>query len=47
MKFINKEKVLTKRLTLRPIEETDFDNLIDIFYSEEVKNLYKKIQELS
>lgn len=40
MKFINREKVLTKRLTLRKIEETDFDNLIDIFYSEEVKKTF-------
>ena len=40
MKFINREKVLTKRLTLRPIEETDFDNLIDIFFSEEVKKTF-------
>ena len=40
MKFVNREKVLTKRLTLRKIVETDFDNLIDIFYSEEVKKTF-------
>ena len=40
MKFINKESVYTKRLTLRQIEQADFDNLIDIFLNEEVKKTY-------
>ena len=40
MKFVNKEKVYTKRLTLRKIAEADFDNLIDIFLSEEVAKTF-------
>ena len=40
MKFVSREKVCTKRLTLRKIEESDFDNLIDIFLSEEVAKTF-------
>lgn len=40
MKFINREKVCTKRLTLRKIKESDFDSLIDVFLSEEVAKTF-------
>lgn len=40
MKFIYEPKITTKRLVLREILECDFDNLIDIFYSEEVKKTF-------
>lgn len=40
MKFIYEPKVTTKRLVLREILECDFNNLIDIFYSEEVKKTF-------
>ena len=40
MKFIKREKVCTKRLILRKIEGADFDNLIGIFFNEEVKKTY-------
>ncbi len=40
MKFICEPKVTTKRLVLREILECDFDNLIGIFMSDEVKKTF-------
>ena len=40
MKFLKREKVCTKRLILLKIEGADFDNLIGIFFNEEVKKTY-------
>ena len=40
MKFIYEPKVATKRLVLREIVKSDFDNLIDIFYDSEVKKTF-------
>ena len=40
MKFIEKQKVCTKRLVLRKIEKSDFENLIDIFFNEEVAKTF-------
>ena len=40
MKFAYEPKVATKRLVLREIVESDFDNLIDIFLNEEVKKTF-------
>lgn len=40
MKFTNSEKVYTKRLVLRQIEQADFDALIEIFTNEEVAKTF-------
>ncbi|MBR2385358.1 MAG: GNAT family N-acetyltransferase [Clostridia bacterium] len=40
MKFKHQPKIATKRLVLREIVESHFDNLIDIFMSEEVKKTF-------